>query len=92
MRARVTKTAWFGPKVHVGWGWSIRSWQGWLATAVLVALPIAASAHDGHAHPVLIVVVVVAFLLVLVLTGDPPGGPANDSSTGPRGHDGDATR
>ena len=67
--------AWFGPKLSLGWGWRINSWQGWLTTGVFVTPLAAASAHWGRAHPVPIVVGVVAYLVVVVLTGDPPGGP-----------------
>jgi hypothetical protein len=77
MAIRLTSKPWFGPKKHVGWGWSPISWEGYAATAVLlvvlfgslIALPRSAFAY------IVAAVVCSAYLLLVVLTGDPPGGP-----------------
>ena len=74
---RVTSKPWFGPKKHVGWGWSPISWEGYLATVVfLVAVfgSLAVLPRTGSAY-IVAAVVFSAFLLLVVLTGDPPGGP-----------------
>ena len=75
MRTRVTKTAWFGPKKYVGWGWRITSWQGWAATAVFFALLILTAATLHQDAPIPILVLVIAYGVVVLLTGDPPGSP-----------------
>jgi hypothetical protein len=73
---RLTKEPWFGPKKYVGWGWAPASWQGWLATALMVGLVLAMvwrfRAPGGFAAAA---VVVVLFLALAWLTGTPPGGP-----------------
>ncbi len=77
---RVTKVAWFGPKKYIGWGWSVRSWQGWVvslvfAVGLVAALTFLSSAGRYIAGSAL----VVAFLALVLLTGDPPGGPRSGS-------------
>lgn len=69
----MTRTPWFGPKRHLGWGWAPCSWQGWLATAVFLGalVPLAVLPR----RPWLVAVLVVAYGVVIVATGDPPGGP-----------------
>ena len=76
---RVTRTAWFGPKRVVGWGWSPRSWQGWAVTAAFVVaiLLLAAAPHRPWVGALLLA----AFLVVAAVTGDPPG-PARSSRGG----------
>ena len=73
---RLTKEPWFGPKKYVGWGWAPASWQGWIATALMVGLVIVTvwffRAPWGF---VAAAVVVVLFLTLASLTGTPPGGP-----------------
>ena len=74
MRRRLTKTAWFGPKLGFGWGWRPQNWQGWAATAVFVALLIASAViWSGTAFAIAVVVLVAALLVTAALTGDPPG-------------------
>ncbi|MBI1377063.1 MAG: hypothetical protein GC157_06235 [Frankiales bacterium] len=70
-RLRLTRTAWFGPKRVVGWGWSPRSWQGWAVTAVFLAalVPLAVVPHRPWAGVALLAV----YLVVIAVTGDPPG-------------------
>jgi len=75
MGMRVTRTAWFGPKRLIGWGWSPVTWQGWLLTAAAVAVAGVSAVRWPRASPVPAIVVVVAYLLAVLLTGDPPGGP-----------------
>jgi hypothetical protein len=63
------KRGWFGPKVF-GWGASPASWEGWLATGVMVLAVTGASIVSGdRPHgwiaPVLVLVV---YLVVVVLT------------------------
>lgn len=77
---RVTRTAWFGPKRYLGWGWAPVSWRGWVVTAVFVAVNGAVTFWRGPGNRLVSlvgahVVLVAAFLTVVVLTGDPPGGP-----------------
>jgi len=76
---RVTKTAWFGPRRWLGWGWAIKSWRGLLVTVVFVGLNAAVTFwRPGPASRVWSLVathvtLAVLFLVVVVLTGDPPG-------------------
>jgi hypothetical protein len=77
---RVTRTAWFGPKRYLGWGWTPISWRGWVTTAVFVALNGAVTfwRAPGPRLALLVtahVVLAGTFLTVVILTGDPPGGP-----------------
>jgi hypothetical protein len=78
---RLTKTAWFGPKRWLGWGWAIRSWRGALTTGVFVALNVTITFwRPTPGSPVRSLVaahltLAALFLTVVVLTGDPPGGP-----------------
>ena len=73
---RLTRKSWFGPKRYVGWGWAPRSWQGWLATAAMVALVITCVAVLRSAVGfVLAAIVVILFLVIAWLTGTAPGGP-----------------
>ena len=73
---RVTKTAWFGPKKYLGWGWTITSWQGAVVTAVFAVVIIAAfTLFHGVLRFAVPAAAFVAFLVVALLTGDPPGGP-----------------
>lgn len=73
---RLTKEPWFGPKRYVGWGWAPASWQGWLATGLMVALVIAAlRILRLPLGPPVAAVVVLVFLALAALTGTKPGGP-----------------
>ena len=38
----ITKHPWFGPKTGMGWGWTPVTWEGWLVTAVCLAVFIGA--------------------------------------------------
>ena len=71
--ARVTKTAWFGPK-RWGWGWTPASWQGWMVT---LAFGVIGQVLQNRLPPrramVATAVMVAAFMGVVVLTGDSPG-------------------
>jgi hypothetical protein len=78
--ARLTRTAWFGPKRHAGWGWTPTSWLGWAVTAVwtlaVVAGTVALVAADQFVWMVVFwVVTFLVYGLIVVITGDPPGGP-----------------
>jgi len=71
MPLRVTKKAWFGPKRYVGWGWSIASWEGRVATMAYIALMLV-GATAWHS-PVAVAVLTVLYVVLVALTGDPPG-------------------
>ena len=78
---RLTREPWFGPKRHVGWGWRVASWQGWLVTlglAVLVVADLSALGTTAAGYLGLCGLLV-AYVVVVVLTGDPPGGPSPPS-------------
>ena len=78
VRTRVTKKAWFGPKRYRGWGWRISSWQGGVASALLVvAVAVAALVWRGSSL-VPIAVLLLIYVAVVLLTGDPPGGPSRE--------------
>jgi len=72
---RLTEKPWFGPK-RVGWGWAPVSWQGWLATELMVVLvAVALFVLRTVAGYVFAAAIVAAFLVVAALTGTAPGGP-----------------
>lgn len=74
MQTRLTKTAWFGPKRHLGWGWRPVAWQGWVVVIVFVGLSLASTlALSGTASAVGVVVLIALLLGIIVVTGDPPG-------------------
>lgn len=73
VRTRVTKKAWFGPKRVIGWGWSVASWEGRVATAAFLGL-IVASRLVWHST-LAAVALLILFVVVVLLTGDPPGRP-----------------
>jgi hypothetical protein len=74
--ARITKQAWFGPKTHLGWGWTVKSWQGAVASAVVVGLIVlAVVVLNGTLRWIVEAALLTAFLILVLLTGDPPGGP-----------------
>jgi hypothetical protein len=80
MRTRITSKAWFGPKKYLGWGWRPTSWEGWLTTAVFVALLVVGIVIWPHSRLVLIATLLVLYGVVVLLTGDPPGGPRQRSN------------
>ena len=84
--ARVTKTAWFGPK-RWGWGWSPASWQGWVVTiAFSIAGQVIRNATQSPRRRVVATLLLVAsFFGVIALTGDPPG--SRHGGTGSAGPD-----
>jgi hypothetical protein len=75
---RITKEPWFGPKTRFGWGLSVASWQGAVATVAAVVLVVAAVSllRPLVLGAIVAAVVLVAFVAVALLTGDAPGGPA----------------
>ncbi len=77
--ARVTKTAWFGPK-RWGWGWSPVSWQGWAVTIGFAVIgQIVKNALPRRRATLVTLGMVAAFLGVVALTGDPPGHRGTDT-------------
>lgn len=80
MPMRLTTKAWFGPKRHLGWGWSPTSWEGYAATVVFLALSRRMALRQrSSVIPTLVLLGV--FFLVVLLTGDPPGGVAARART-----------
>jgi hypothetical protein len=78
--ARVTKTAWFGPK-RWGWGWSPVSWQGWAVTVGFAVISQILKQVLPRRRATLVTLgMVVAFLGVVVLTGDAPGHRPSDAA------------
>ena len=74
MGTRLTSTAWFGPKRHMGWGWTPVAWQGWVVLAVfLVLVLVNVVALTGAASLVGIAILTALLLGVTLVTGDPPG-------------------
>lgn len=71
----ITKNPWFGPKRGIGWGWTPVSWQGWLVSALFVAVVVWASiAFRGTAMTIYVSLAAVAALVVVcLLTGTRPG-------------------
>jgi hypothetical protein len=80
MRLPVTRRPWFGPKRFIGWGWSIASWEGAVATAIWVLLLAGGIFLWPHAIPIVVVVLILLYGLLVVLTGGAPGGPGSKCS------------
>lgn len=59
------KRPWFGPK-RIGWGYSPKTWQGWLVTGISIAAVITAGAV-AKGSPWLYAVVVAAIAVHLVI-------------------------
>jgi len=81
--ARITSTAWFGPKRRVGWGWTPVSWQGWAITAVwtvgVVVVSFVLALRQAIVAMLVFDTLAIGVLLVIAtLTGDAPGGPGFD--------------
>lgn len=78
---RITKNAWFGKKL-IGWGWSPKSWQGWLITLLFIFLIILDFNYFGETPTgsVLLVIIILLFILTAFLTGDKPGSQLFDKS------------
>ena len=73
----ITKHPWFGPKQKLGWGWTPVRWQGWAASAICVAVIVAAQLYYGPSLTAGLVTMgsVTVLLIVCYLTGTRPGGP-----------------
>lgn len=69
MRIPVTKKPWFGPK-KFGYGWSPRSWEGWLVTAAAVAASIGLSVVFPRQFWIPLVLVLGGLFLVVYVTRD----------------------
>ncbi|HEY3800608.1 MAG TPA: hypothetical protein VGL58_19825 [Caulobacteraceae bacterium] len=73
----ITKQRWFAPK-DASWGWQPASWQGWLVTAIFVAIVGAAVAYFRTRLVVALAIGVVSLTAlygVILLTGSKRGGP-----------------
>ena len=81
MRLPVIRRPWFGPKKFVGWGWSIASWEGAVATAVWVLLLAAGLLLWPQARPIVVVVLILLYGVLVILTGGAPGGPGSNRSS-----------
>ena len=67
------KRGWFGPKTY-GWGATPTSWEGWLATAVMVVALLSPSlmfASDSTSAWISRGVVLIVYLAVVILTYRP---------------------
>lgn len=73
--AMITRRPWFGPKRGIGWGWTPVSWQGWLVTALSMAVVAGAYVLFGPGLTSLYVTIgsVAALTVVCVFTGTRPG-------------------
>lgn len=73
---RITKNAWFGQRKLVGWGWSPKTWQGWLTILLFTGLVIFAATYlvrYGIVYSFLATILLIAVLLIILfLTGDKP--------------------
>jgi len=71
---RVTKEPCFGPKL-LGWGWRSITWQGWLLSLLLVALPLGVRWELGTSMLAFgaMIVVIALFALIAWLTSGRPG-------------------
>jgi hypothetical protein len=71
---RITKKSWFGKKI-LGWGVRPVSLEGWLVTAVFLAV-IGADMHyyrkTATGYSILAVIMII-FFVIARLTGDAPG-------------------
>lgn len=66
---------WFGPKKGIGWGWTPVTWQGWLISAVFLAVFLALCYAPPSRHRLVLLIATLAiFLGVVVATGTKPGG------------------
>ena len=74
---RLTREPWFGPKTVAGWGWTPVTWQGWLATALLIILVLVALTllRGTAAAFIVVALLVAAYVALAALTGTAPGGP-----------------
>jgi len=70
----VGRKAWFGPR-RFGWGLGPVSGEGWLATAIAVAV-IVGLAVAGHHDRWIALPVVILLLVIVFLKGTSPGGPS----------------
>jgi hypothetical protein len=60
------KRPWFGPK-RIGWGYRPQTWQGWLVTAIMVAVLIGtATVAQGAPWFFVVVVAVVAVPFIII--------------------------
>ena len=68
----MSRQPWFGRKRVVGWGLTPISWQGWLLTAVYIAIVVVLGAtlasRQAWLFATLIVIATVLYLLVALLT------------------------
>jgi hypothetical protein len=70
IRIPVTRRPWFGPKRGPGYGWSARSWQGWLVLALFVAATIGFSNVFPDHFWIPLVILLACLSLVIYLTRD----------------------
>jgi hypothetical protein len=71
----ITKHPWFGPKNGMGWGWTPVSWEGWLVTALCLAVFFGAYFVFGRAPMTTYVMLgsVAALIIACLLAGTAPG-------------------
>jgi hypothetical protein len=65
--------AWFGPR-RLGWGLAPVSAEGWVITALAIAVAIGLGVADRHGRWIALLIVIV-LLVVVFAKGTSPGGP-----------------
>jgi len=81
MHGRITRKPWFGPKKGIGWGWRMLSWEGAVATAIFTLLVVMSVLIWRGSSVVPVVVLLALYFGMVLLTGDPPGGPSDNSTS-----------
>ena len=73
----ITRYPWFGPKKHLGWGWTPITWEGWLVTLLfcVAARGVFVLLGPGLAGTAGLILCIVALIATCFLTGTKPGGP-----------------
>jgi hypothetical protein len=86
--ARVSGDPWF-VKRRYGYGWNPYAWQGWVMTAVAVALAIivavvARSQQSPIWYLAIIAILIVLSVVAATMSGPRPGTPGDADADGPR--------
>ncbi|MGO9387583.1 MAG: hypothetical protein ACLPWD_05980 [Methanobacterium sp.] len=70
---KIVKEPWFGKK-RIGWGPAPRTWQGWIATLIMLLIVIIDFAYFRRSVITIIIfiVTVVGFLIIAFLTSGNP--------------------
>ncbi|MGH3629489.1 MAG: hypothetical protein ACRDRL_18890 [Sciscionella sp.] len=73
MRIPLSRQPWFAPRERYGLGWRPCSWQGWVVTAIAVAVIVVTSAVLHARAWIPVVIVLPCLFLVIFLTRYSPG-------------------